>query len=196
MDPLNRFDPDGNVDWKLFWKGAAAMLGGIGTAVSGAALTGATGGLAVPVGSVMVVDGVVGVGLGATYALIGLLSDPSEQNDKLMEVGPDGLTNTLSKSGDMIMGNEHHEIEITVDVLEIGVGQGVLVGNNARVMENLPKVQKVLSNIGNVIQGGNVLKMAFDEMSLETGKQTELESVKQEQEEKQEWQGIKSFVNE
>ena len=117
MDPLNRIDYDGTLDWKLFWKGTAAMVSGVGAAIGGAALTGATGGLAVPVGSVMVVDGVVGAGLGATYALIGLLTDPSEQNDKLMEVGPTGLTNTLAKGGDLMMGNEHHEIEITVDFI-------------------------------------------------------------------------------
>ena len=196
MDPLNRIDYDGTIDWKLFWKGAAATVGGVGTAIGGAAVTGATGGLAVPVGSVMVVNGVVGAGLGATYALIGLLTDPSEQNDKLMEVGPTSVTNTVTKSGDMMMGNEHHEIEIMVDLIEIIAGEGVIAGNNAHVIEELPKVQKALSKLGTIIQAGSVFKMAFDEMSPETGKQIELESEKLEQKEKQEWQGIKTFMNE
>ena len=87
--------------------------------------------MASPAGSVMVVDGVVGILLGATYILTGILTSPSEETDRLIEIGPSDVTNTLAKSGDLMVNNQHQEFEIATDLLKIGIGFGITKGETA-----------------------------------------------------------------
>lgn len=196
-DPINRYDLDGNVDWKMVQKGALGLLAGIGSAITGAALTGAIGGAAIPIGSVMIFDGVTGIGFGATYTLIGLLSNPSAENDKLMESGPTNASNAIAKSGDLMAGNKHHEIEFITNIIELGLeGTFSSLSEYATLLKNFSELEKGLTRIGTTIQIHNDIKMLFDNYLLESGDLENREAEKKEQEEKKEWQGIKTFVNE
>lgn len=164
LNPLNRIDYDGKVDWRLIKKGAVGLGAGAGSAIAGAVITGGTVGAASPAGAIMVVDGVVGILLGTTYILTGLLTSPSKENDKLMEVGPSDVTNTFAKSSDLMMNNQHHEFEIGTDLLKIGISSGIFNDDYARLMDLLPTLKKAIVEGGSLFQSYDVLQKISDEV--------------------------------
>ena len=163
-NPIVRVDPNGMIDWELIKKGGVGLGSGVGSALLGAAVIGGTGGGASPIGAVFVVDGVVGILLGTTYILTGLLTSPSEENDRLIEMGPSDVTNTFAKGGDILMNNQHHELEITTDIIKIGVGEGIAVGKNARIIRQLPEVKKAFIKLGSGVQLFNTVHSVTDEL--------------------------------
>ena len=182
-DPINRFDYDGNIDWRLIKKGAIGLGSGASTAIIGVAITGGSGGVASPAGAVMVVDGVVGILLGATYILTGILTSPSEETDRLIEIGPSDVTNTLAKSGDLMVNNQHQEFEIATDLLKIGIGFGITKGENAHLIESLPALKKALIKGGSYFQFYDILqKMTGEDPQAETEHQIVMELPKEEEE--------------
>lgn len=118
--PINRLDPDGMIDYDMVKMGLSTMAIGGGTAVGGAAIS-ATG-VGSPIGALLIVDGIAGVGIGASLSITGLLTDPSEQNTYIMNNIPTNATSAITKSADQIAGNEHHQIEYTVDGILIMAG--------------------------------------------------------------------------
>ena len=160
-DPINRFDYDGNIDWRLIKKGAIGLGSGASTAIIGAAITGGSGGTASPVGAIMVVDGVVGILFGTTYLLLGVLTSPSKENDRLIQQGPTDFTNTLAKSGDLMMDNQHHELELTSDIIKIGTGAGVFDNSYTRLINSLPTLKKAIAKGGSVFQYFDFLQKIF-----------------------------------
>ena len=182
-DPINRFDYDGNIDWRLIKKGAIGLGSSASTAIIGVAITGGSGGVASPAGTVMVVDGVVGILLGATYILTGLLTSPSEEADRLIEIGPSDVTNTLAKSGDLMVNNQHQEFEIATDLLKIGIGFGITKGENAHLIESLPALKKALIKGSSYFQFYDILqKMTGEDPQAETEHSIVMELPKEEEE--------------
>ena len=118
--PINRLDPDGMIDYDMVKMGLSTMAIGGGTAIGGAAIS-ATG-VGSPIGALLIVDGIAGVGIGASLSITGLLTDPSEQNTYIMNNIPTNATSAITKSADQIAGNEHHQIEYTVDGILIMAG--------------------------------------------------------------------------
>ena len=117
-NPINRIDPDGQVDWKLVKLGALTTAGGIGQTLGGATLAAGTGGIGAAVGMFLLVDGMTSIGVGTSLLITGFITDPSEKNDQLMENIPTNALNTVSKVADIAVGNENHEIEELVEFLE------------------------------------------------------------------------------
>ena len=117
-NPINRIDPDGQVDWKLVKLGALTTAGGIGQTLGGATLAAGTGGMGAAVGMFLLVDGMTSIGVGTSLLITGFITDPSEKNDQLMENIPTNALNTASKVADIAVGNENHEIEERVEFLE------------------------------------------------------------------------------
>lgn len=118
--PINRLDPNGMIDYDMVKMGLSTMAIGGGTAVGGAAIS-ATG-VGSPIGALLIVDGIAGVGIGASLSITGLLTDPSEQNTYIMNNIPTNATSAITKSADQIAGNEHHQIEYTVNGILLVAG--------------------------------------------------------------------------
>ena len=116
-DPINRFDPNGQEDLKLFFKGFLTTTSGVSTTLGGIAVAGMTGGLAAGLGTLMFTGGITSIGLGISMMTIGLATDPSEKNNELIENMPTDLVSILTKPADIIAGNENHEIESTVSTI-------------------------------------------------------------------------------
>ena len=116
-DPINRFDPNGQEDLKLFFKGFLTTTSGVSTTLGGIAVAGMTGGLAAGLGTLMFTGGITSIGLGISMMTIGLATDPSEKNNELIEKMPTDLVSILTKPADIIAGNENHEIESTVSTI-------------------------------------------------------------------------------
>ena len=167
-NPINWIDRDGNIDWRLIKKGAVGLGVGVGSTIAGVAITGGSAGVASPAGAIMVVDGVVGILFGATYLLLGTLTSPSEENDKLIELGPTDVTNTLAKSGDIMMNNQYQEIEITTDIIKISAGAGIMRGGNSRIIESPSGLKKAFTNLGTFFQSVDVLQKIIDNLFPET----------------------------
>ena len=117
-NPINRYDPNGEVDWKLVKLGALTLGGGVGQAVTGTTLTAGTSGLGAAVGMFLIVDGMASVGVGTSLLITGFLTDPSEKNDYIVENIPTNAFDTITKIPDKLVGNENHEIEDRIDFLE------------------------------------------------------------------------------
>ena len=118
--PINRFDPDGMIDYDMVRMGLGIMAISGGTAVGGTMVS--TTGLGAPVGALLIVDGIAGVGIGASLCITGLLTDPNEQNTYIMNNIPTNATSAITKSTDQIAGNKHHQIEYTIDGILIVAG--------------------------------------------------------------------------
>ncbi len=165
--PINRLDPDGMIDYDMVKMGLSTMAIGGGTAVGGT-MVGATG-LGAPVGALLIVDGIAGVGIGASLFITGLLTDPNEQNTYIMNNIPTNATSAITKSADQIAGNEHHQIEYTVDGILIMAGgkpsfndvkefyaaaatltQAIQLGNNIKkeILPAVPPIGSPLQNEG------------------------------------------------
>ncbi|MDE5733076.1 MAG: RHS repeat-associated core domain-containing protein [Bacteroidales bacterium] len=119
-DPVNRIDQDGDVDWRLVGKGALATVSGVGSVAGGVGMA-ATAALA-PAGMFFMVEGFASVGLGVTLMITGAVTDPSESTDKLLENMPTSMTSTVSKSADIVAGNENGEIERATSFVMLAVG--------------------------------------------------------------------------
>ena len=117
-NPINRYDPNGEVDWKLVKLGAFTIAKGVIHTASGATLTAGTSGIGAGVGVFLVVDGMTSIGVGTSILITGFLTDPSEKNDQLAENIPTDAFDTVSKIPDILVGNENHEIEERIDFLE------------------------------------------------------------------------------
>ena len=121
-DPLNRIDPDGQTDWRLVAAGALATVSGVGTLAGVIVTEVGTAAVATPLCAFVAVEGFTAIGLGVSTMMVGFLSEPSEKTDLLLENMPTSALNTLTKSADIVAGNENHEIETTVSVLSAGIG--------------------------------------------------------------------------
>lgn len=146
--PINRLDPDGMIDYDMVKMGLSTMAIGGGTAVGGAAIS-ATG-VGSPIGALLIVDGIAGVGIGASLSITGLLTEPSEQNTYIMNNIPTNATSAITKSADQIAGNEHHEIEYVVGgiMLMAGLSQPASYSN---------KAEEIYSLLSTGAEGGQLL---------------------------------------
>ena len=114
--PVNGYDIDGNVDWRLVMKGAGVTsLGAAGVCGIGIALAG-TGGGAAPFLAATTIEVASTIGLGMSLMLTGFMVDPSEKTTQLLEDYPVSASNLMGKTADFIAGNENNEIETVVGI--------------------------------------------------------------------------------
>ena len=147
-NPINRIDMDGNTDWGLVKKGVGTTLTGAGSLGAGIALTGLSSGAAVAIGGIFVVDGYSAVGIGIAMLTAGFLTPDEKVDPSLAERIPTDFTNALSKSADMIAGNENNEIETVTSIVTTAVGGSTFTLNPQSIGE-------LISDLGTVVQIGN-----------------------------------------
>ena len=93
------------------------MATGAGSLIGASLLAVGTSGGAAPFVGFVAVEGASSLGIGVALVITGLMTDPSESNDFVTENIPTSGTNALSKSADIIAGNEYHEIEDVTSVM-------------------------------------------------------------------------------
>ena len=147
-NPINRIDMDGNTEWGLVKKGVGTTLTGAGSLGAGITLTGLSSGAAVAIGGIFVVDGYSAVGIGIAMLTAGFLTPDEKVDPSLAERIPTDFTNALSKSADMIAGNENNEIETVTSIVTTAVGGSTFTLNPQSIGE-------LISDLGTVVQIGN-----------------------------------------
>ena len=138
-DPINRVDPEGMIDRKMLIKGGEAIASGAGSLIGASLLTAGTSGGAAPFVGFLAVEGASSLGIGVALVITGLMTDPSESNDFVTENIPTSGTNAISKSADLIAGNEYHEIEDVVSVVTslAGLKTGISLDDPQKAFSSL-----------------------------------------------------------
>ena len=140
-NPLNRFDPDGYVDWPQVGLGALGVLGGIGQTISGGAIVAGTG-----VTGVGAVGGVIVMTHGLSITGFGLATMIAGFQDNGTEV-PGGPFEAIGQEISKATGSE---VYTTVGVLADGlVGSGNPLRSLKDAAKALPSsAREARANIG------------------------------------------------
>ena len=178
-DPINRFDPDGMFDKKMFWSGVADILGGVALTTSGAAVCAGTGGVGAALGgSAMLVEGISEICGGVTAVVEGCVLDAPEEGEQRFT--PTGIIGTTAQGIDMAIGNDDFEVYHTVDAvmsLTGGIGliknldKAIKIGrvSKSELIEMLSTSGQVTTTIAQKIEDNNNEANNDDQSSADTG---------------------------
>ena len=178
-DPINRFDPDGMFDKKMFWSGVADILGGVALTTSGAAACAGTGGVGAALGgSTMLVEGISEICGGVTAVVEGCVLDAPEEGEQRFT--PTGIIGTTAQGIDMAIGNDDFEVYHTVNAvmsLTGGIGliknldKAIKIGrvSKSELIEMLSTSGQVTTTIAQKIEDNNNEANNDDQSSADTG---------------------------
>jgi hypothetical protein len=121
---------------------------GAGTLGAGVALTGSTAGAGIALGCLLTVDGFTAIGTGIAMTMTGFIIPDEKVDPSLAEQIPTDLTNALSKSADILAGNENNEIETVTSIATTTIGVSTFTLNPQNIGE-------LISDLGTIVQVGN-----------------------------------------
>lgn len=136
-NPMIRFDPTGQIDWKATFKGALTTASGFGQVTGGVAIISSTLGIGAPIGTSLIMTGTITTGLGLGQLAQGL----SEK----------GLDNKIPSG----VG------ELSGDALTKATGNEVFAKNGTKIDEALDLTATVLG-VGALSKSTKVIDMAID----------------------------------
>lgn len=128
-NPLSRIDPDGNMDWEVFGRGALTATGGVLSIFSGVGVTGT--GIGAVAGAALIIEGIGSTAFGITQMVMGGLSDPSDKAKADAAKMPSSISDIGGIVADKAVGNQNGEIRTVVQGAAIigGVSAGLMIKN-------------------------------------------------------------------
>ena len=189
-DPVNVIDPSGCADWKLVWKGVRDMAMGAGTAIAGTVVVGASGGTGSLLGGAMFLEGGGQAVFGFTSVIVGLISDPSEETETIVQEVITSPSDAVAFIGDEVSGTQNNEIRKGVKTAVSIVSAVVALPENMNsAVKTVLKLESALS------LGAEVSKIVKADTSVRQPSSTETKTMTEEDQKKYQYsEGQKNYL--